>query len=208
MIGEAGTPVKMIDERGPAAFDQLRQVEQASARIFFSLEGFLPGLLQSEGYAREMISGIAGLEPDSPAVAERVQLRMNRAASLRERLDSNDPPEVWAVIDEAVLRRTRNAEVMREQIDHLIELSKKDGVHLAILPLAAGPTPALRGAFEVHEVADGTAAVFFESLPQDEIVGTDQACAEHYRDLVKTLHASAISDAAAESLMHEIRESL
>ena len=204
-MGKTGNPVKMIDARGPGAFDQLMKLEQVSAQIFYSQPMFLPGVLQSEGYAREVISGIAGLGPEDRAVAERVRVRMNRAATFRERLDGDEPPHVWAVIDEAVLRRTRNAETMREQIDHLLELSKKDTVHLAILPLDAGPTLCLGGTFEVHEVAGGEAWVFFEGRPQDEIVGTD---AEHYRDLVETMLASAVSDAKAESLLIKIRNSL
>lgn len=207
-MGKTGHPVTMIDARGPGAFDQLMKLEQVSAQIFYSQLGFLPGVLQSEGYAREVISGISGSAPDGPAIAERVRVRMSRAATFRERLDGAEPPHVWAVIDEAVLRRTRNAEAMREQIDHLLELSKKDTVHLAILPLAAGPTACLGGTFEVHEVAGGEALVFFEGRPEDVIIGTDQARAEHYRGLVEKMLASAVSDAQAESLLIEIRNSL
>lgn len=205
---KTGNPVKMIDARGPDAFDQLMRLEQVSAQVFYSQPMFLPGVLQSEGYAREVISGIAGLAPDGRAVAERVQVRMNRAATFRERLDSDEPPHVWAVIDEAVLRRTRNAQAMREQIDQLLELSAKDPVNLAILPMDAGPTVGLGGTFEVHEVAGGEASVFFEGRPEDEIVGTDQECVEHYRGLVETMLASAVSGAEAEALLIEIRNSL
>jgi hypothetical protein len=205
---KTGNPVEMIDARGPGAFDQLRKLEQVSAQIFYSQPMYLPGVLQSEGYAREMISGISGSVPESGAIAERMQLRMSRAAAFRERLDGDESPQVWAVIDESVFRRTRNAEAMREQIDHLIELSKKDPVHLGILPLTGGPTVCLGGTFEVHEIAGGQASVFFEGGPQDEIVGTDQARAGHYRGLVEKMLASAATDAEAESLLSEIRNSL
>jgi hypothetical protein len=207
-MGKTGNPLRMIDARGPGAFDQLMKLERVSAAIFYSQPLFLPGVLQLEGYAREVISGITRLAPEGRAVAERVQIRMSRAASFRERLDSDEPPNVWAVIDEAVLRRTRNAESMREQIDHLLELSRRDTVHLAILGPDAGPTAQLGGTFEVHEVAGGEASVFFESWPEDQIIGTDQARAKHYRNLIERMLASAISDAKVESLLIEIRNSL
>ncbi|WP_203825600.1 DUF5753 domain-containing protein [Actinoplanes palleronii] len=205
---KSGSPAKVIDARGPEAFEQLMRVERESSQIFYSLPMFLPGPFQSEGYAREMLSGIAHPAPTGGELADRLRVRMNRAAAFRERLDGDTPPRVWAVLDEAALRRTRDAAMMREQIDHLLELSQKDTVHLAVMPLSAGPTALLGGSFEVHEAAEGETSVFFEGRYQDEIIGPDQARAEYYRDLVRTLLATAASESAATSLLVDIRDSL
>lgn len=205
-MGKTGNPPKVSDARGPGAFKELMQLEQVSTQIFYGQPEFLPGVLQVEGYAREVIGGVAGLAPEATALAERVQVRMDRAAAFRERLDGDEPPHVWAVIDEAVFRRTRDVNAMRDQIDHLLELSRRETVHLTIWKLGDGPGALQGGTFEVHEVPGGEAAVFFEHWPEDEIVATDQTRAGHYRSLVKTMVASA--DADAKSVLTEIRDSL
>jgi len=204
-----GNPVKMDDVRGPRAFELLKQWEQQATRIFLNQPLFVPGLLQVAGYAAGMIGGIAGLKPGDRELSERVNVRMQRAAAFEKRLQSTAPPQLWAVIDEAVLRRTTGGTAaMREQLDRLAALSQTETVHLGILPLDHGAHPGLGGSFEVHEMADGRAAVYFEGGSADEAVGSDAALVQQCRQTVETLMSSAVSGAEARSWLERIGRSL
>ncbi|GHH25579.1 helix-turn-helix domain-containing protein [Streptomyces lanatus] len=95
---------------------------------------YVTGLLQTHGYARAVLRG--GFPNDSPEELERrVDLRLRRQALL----DKPDAPTLWVVMEEAVLHRmVGGAEVMREQIDRLLEASELSHVSVDILPFTAG----------------------------------------------------------------------
>ena len=110
---------------------------------------FVPGLLQTDGYARAVIRlGNAGNEEE---VARRTEARMSR----QEILKREDPPRMWAVVDEAALRRPIGGRaVMKEQIRHLTEMSEHPEVTLQVLPFSAGGHPALGGPFTILRFAE------------------------------------------------------
>jgi hypothetical protein len=110
---------------------------------------FIPGLLQTEDYARAVIRlGNAGNEEE---VARRTEARLSR----QEILKREEPPRMWAVVDEAALRRPIGGRtVMREQIRYLIERSAHSAVTLQILPFVAGGHPALGGPFTILRFAE------------------------------------------------------
>jgi hypothetical protein len=110
----------------------------------------VPGLLQTEDYARATVS--AGY-PDAPRqeTDRRVALRMGR----QQLLARPDPPSLWLVIDEGVLHRLAGSPaVMHAQLDHLINAARQPGITLQVLPFAAGPHPAMYGTFHVFRFAD------------------------------------------------------
>jgi transcriptional regulator with XRE-family HTH domain len=122
----------------------------------------VPGLLQTEDYARALIT--VGF-PDTPAeeTGRRVALRLAR----QELLTRPAPPRLWMVIDEAALRRPAGGTaVMRGQIDRLIEAAQLPHVTLQILPFTAGPHPAPYGPFRVFRFPspDMPDIVYGESL--------------------------------------------
>lgn len=130
----------------PDWFAAYLSLEQAALHIRAYEAEFVHGLLQTEAYARALLS--AG---DPHASAEdtdrRVALRMRR----QELLTRPRPPRVWIVMDETVLRwPVGGSQVMREQVDHLIELNRLPHVTLQIMPFGNGPHPAMRaGAFHL-----------------------------------------------------------
>src|SRR4051812_47475895 len=91
--------------RGLGAFERFVEVEPEAVRLYLNHPTYLPGLLQVQSYAEEIIGRIAGLRPGDAELVERVNLRMQRAQAFRKRLEGPEPPQLWAVIDEAVLRR-------------------------------------------------------------------------------------------------------
>jgi transcriptional regulator with XRE-family HTH domain len=124
---------------------------ESAATLIRTYEGQLvPGLLQTEDYMRAVIGG-ASLD-ESPEEAERrVALRMGRQTLLTRR----DAPRLWAVIDEAALRRpVGSPEVMGGQLERLIDATKLANVVLQILPFGAGAHPGMVGAFSILRFAD------------------------------------------------------
>ncbi|MDE3720721.1 helix-turn-helix transcriptional regulator [Nocardiopsis sp. N85] len=118
--------------------------EAASVIRTFEVQ-FVPGLLQSEGYARSVIrlsrSAISEEDIDS-----RVQMRMHR----QRRFTEGGGPRLWAVVDEAVLHRPYgDAAVMRGQIEHLIEMSRRPNITVQIATFTMGGHPAAGGPFSI-----------------------------------------------------------
>jgi len=110
---------------------------------------FVPGLLQTEDYARSVIRLGNAMSEDE--VTRRTEARINR----RLLLDREEPPRKWAVIDEAALRRPIGGRaVMREQIRHLIKLADHPAVTLQVLPFSAGGHRALGGPFTILRFAE------------------------------------------------------
>ena len=129
----------------PSWFRTYVDLEQA-ATLIRSYEGqFVPGLLQTDDYMRAVVRG-AHLEESGEEVGRRVRLRMARQILLTREA----PPRLWAVVDEAALRRpVGGREVMRGQLERLIEATKLPNVTLQILPFDCGAHPAMVGSFAV-----------------------------------------------------------
>jgi transcriptional regulator with XRE-family HTH domain len=111
---------------------------EAAASVIRSYEAhFVPGLLQTRHYARALIR--SGLDDLSEAeVDRRVSLRMRRQRLLHHPV----PPRLWAVIDEAALRRPiGGAATMRAQLRHLIETAELPHVTIQVLPFSVGSVP-------------------------------------------------------------------
>jgi transcriptional regulator with XRE-family HTH domain len=124
---------------------------ESAASLIRTYEGqFVPGLLQTDGYMRAVVQG-AHLEESAEEVGRRVRLRMARQVLLTRQ----DPPRLWAVVDEAALRRpVGGREVMRGQLERLVEATKLPNITLQILPFNSGAHPAMVGSFSVLRFAD------------------------------------------------------
>ncbi len=109
----------------------------------------IPGLLQTEGYARALIRrGSAATEDE---IARRGELRASRQEILRR----PDAPQLWVVADEGALRRpVGSREVVREQLQYLIEVADHPAVTLQIMPFAAGAHSAMGGPFTILRFAE------------------------------------------------------
>ncbi|MFI9029886.1 helix-turn-helix domain-containing protein [Streptomyces sp. NPDC053560] len=129
----------------PDWFSAYVSLESAANLIRAYQPHYVPGLLQTEGYARAVLR--AGMPHASVEEIDRcVDLRMERQSLLRR----DNAPMLWAVLDETVLRRpVGGSEVMREQIGRLIEATELPNVRLQVIPFAAGPHPAMYGPFHI-----------------------------------------------------------
>ncbi len=124
---------------------------ESAATLIRTYEGqFVPGLLQTDDYMRAVVQG-AHLDESSEEVGRRVRLRMARQTLLTR----EHPPRLWAVVDEAALRRpVGGREVMRGQLERLLDASKLPNVTLQVLPFGAGAHSAMVGAFSILRFAD------------------------------------------------------
>jgi transcriptional regulator with XRE-family HTH domain len=129
----------------PPGFQSYLGLEAASTLIRTYEIQFVPGLLQTRDYARAiMLLGHAGEKPEE--IDRRVELRMQR----QQVISRPEAPQLWAVIDEAVLRRPiGGVEVMKAQIEALIEASKLPNVRLQIIPFHSGGHAAAGGSFAI-----------------------------------------------------------
>jgi transcriptional regulator with XRE-family HTH domain len=143
---------------------------EAAATLIRSYEvQFVPGLLQTDAYARAVILLRYG-EEDSKEVDRRVALRMTR----KQLITRPDPPQLWAVIDEAVLRRPiGGTRVMRDQIDALDEVSRLPNVRVQVIPFRTGGHAAAGGAFTILRFPA-------EDLP--DVVYIEHLASAHYID--------------------------
>ncbi|GLW48542.1 transcriptional regulator [Streptomyces sp. NBRC 14336] len=126
---------------------------EGAARMIRSYEPhFVPGLLQTEDYARAVLQAgtIGQMGPES--IERHVALRMER----QRLLDKPDRPHLWVIMDETVLRRpvSDHTSVMREQLDRLLEFSERDRVTLQIAEFARGPHPGTYAPFTLFRFAE------------------------------------------------------
>jgi transcriptional regulator with XRE-family HTH domain len=118
-------------------------LEEAALLIRLYEVQFVPGLLQTADYARAVIRlGLPSAAPDE--VERRVGLRLTR----QEVLTKPGGPRLWAVVDEAALRRPiGGGEVMRAQLVRLIEAAREPNITLQVVPFRSGGHAAEAGAF-------------------------------------------------------------
>lgn len=153
----------------PSWFQSYLGLEAAAALIRSYEVQFVPGLLQTPEYARAVV--LLGHGRAAPAEIERrVALRMQRQRLLRR----EDPPLLWAVVDEAALRRPIGGpQVMRGQVAALIEATRSPHIRLQVIPFAAGGHAAAGGAFTILRFGD-------QDLP--DIVYIEQLTSALYLD--------------------------
>lgn len=134
----------------PTWFQSYLGLESAATLIRTYEVQFVPGLLQTKEYARSVIVlGHADAEADE--IERRVDLRVAR----QRLLTPPDPPIVWAVVDEAALRRPiGGADVMRAQLAALIDATALPNVRLQVIPFNAGGHAAAGGAFSILRFPD------------------------------------------------------
>ncbi|MDM4722513.1 DUF5753 domain-containing protein [Micromonospora sp. WMMA1363] len=133
--------------REPAWFRPWTEIEREAAGLRWYESAVLPGLLQTEEYARAVLSS-------GPLVADvehHIGTRLQRQAAV---FDRPRPPLSVFVIDEAALRRG-DPKVMGPQLDHLVALAERPNVMVHVLPLDAGLHPGQAGPFVIATTADG-----------------------------------------------------
>ncbi|CAM5504853.1 helix-turn-helix domain-containing protein [Streptomyces parvulus] len=126
----------------------------------------ITGLLQTRAYAEALIQG-ALPETSVADIEKRVQVRIRR----QERISAeNNPLRLWVVLDEASLRRVVGGkQVMREQLEHVAEMSQLPHITVQVLPFDVGAHPGINGQYSILEFADAadSSVVYIEGVTSD-----------------------------------------
>jgi transcriptional regulator with XRE-family HTH domain len=183
----------------PGWFEDYLGLEQA-ARIIRCYEvQFVPGLLQTEDYARAVI----GLRYGGPVETERrVRLRMQRQQIFRRQV----PTQLWAVIDEAALRRPYGGRAtMRAQLRQLIEVAAHPHITVAVVPFSTGGHAAAGGPVTILRFAEARIpdVAYLEQL--NSACYADKAPdIDFYQHVMNRLAVEADPPAATAAILHRI----
>jgi transcriptional regulator with XRE-family HTH domain len=172
----------------PSWFQSYLGLEAAAAVIRTYEIQFVPGLLQTADYARAVLL-LGHRNASADEINRRVSLRMDRQRILTRR----DPPHLWVVMDEAVLRRpVGGRSVMRGQLAALIEANKLPNIRLQIIPFHIGGHAASGGAFSILRFRDQDLpdVVYVEQLTS-AIYLDKRDDVDHYVAAMETLAAEA-----------------
>ena len=176
-------------------------IEQEASALRWFEPLCVPGLFQTEGYARALLSGGGLFAPDE--IEQQVAARTDRQGVLtRDR-----PPLLSAVVDEHVLRRRiGGAEVMREQVQHLVKLgSTLPRVRIQVVPMSAGAYVGLGGPFVIATSLPGDDLVYLAGQRHGQVIDRG----DYVRQMVEvweSIRGEALSQQQSLDLMAEVAE--
>ena len=180
----------------PHWFEAYVGLEEVATQIREYEVQFVPGLLQTEDYARAVT--LLGHDAASAREIERrVRLRMQRQALL----DREEPPNFWAVIDEAVLRRPAGGPAtMRGQLKHLADMAHRPNVTIQVIPFLAGGHSAAGGPFSILRFAepDLPDVVYLEQLTSALYLDKPDTVDSYMRVMERVCMEAATPAASAE----------
>ncbi len=177
------------DDILPDWFETYLGLESATSLIRCYELQFVPGLFQTEEYARA-VTVLGHRSASADEIERRVSLRLKRQQILA---NPDQTPRVWAVVDESALRRPLGgAEVMRAQLARLIEIGDLPQVTLQVMPFERGGHSAAGGSFSILRFAepDLPDIVYIEQLTSALYLDRPEE-SDHYREVMNNLSAEA-----------------
>ena len=179
---QSGWWVGYSDVLGKGAYVGL-ELEAASIRTYEAL--VIPGLLQTEGYARTITRGHGVV--DESEIERHVEARMARKQIL---VPGQVGPQVWAIIDEAALRKIPSA-VLEDQVRYLIDV-QRPALRVQVLPDTAGLHAATAGSFSILDFQDDPPVVYREDV-MAQLFYEDAVEIAHCEMVYRYVQASALS---------------
>ncbi|WP_324787981.1 helix-turn-helix transcriptional regulator [Streptomyces sp. H51] len=215
---EAATFVALAEEANrPGWWQRFHDVLPEWFSLYVSLEGaariirtyephFVPGLLQTPEYARAVMEAGTVGQTGPEGVERHVSLRMAR----QRLLERPDPPHLWVIMDETVLRRpvSIRGEVMRDQLDKLLEFTERDRITLQVAEFADGPHPGTVAPFTLFRFAQPELPdlVFTEYLTGALYLDSRKEVSAHL-EVLDHMTARAASAERTKKILRECRES-
>ena len=187
----------------PDWFETYLSLEAAATTIRSFEVQFVHGLFQTEDYARAVLGRKTALPNE---IERRVALRLKR----QDLLSRPNPPRIWSVMDEAVLRRpVGGREVMRSQLRRLIEVAELPHVTLQVVPFRSGGHAAAGGSFTILRFGepDLPDVVYIEQLTSALYLERREDI-DHYMEVMNRLNAEARIPADTASFLSEIIHSI
>ncbi len=185
----------------PDWFEEYLGLEGAASVIrTFELQ-FVHGLFQTEAYARA-VTLLGRKTAPAGEIDRRVSLRIKR----QDILASPEPPQVWSVMDESVLRRPVGGRaVMRAQLNHLEEMTCLPQVTIQVIPFGGGGHAAAGGSFTLLRFAEPELpdVVYIEQLTS-ALYLDDRQDIDHYLEVMNDLSTEALTPDRTTQFIAEI----
>jgi transcriptional regulator with XRE-family HTH domain len=185
----------------PGWFEDWPEKEAQAKRLRTFQPLVVPGLLQTEAYARAILSTRLDSTPDE------IELSVTGRMERQTILERDQPPEFSVILDEVALRRpVGGPDVMRGQLAHLT--MRRPTVAVQVIPLAAGAHEGLRGAgFVIADFEEGASAAYQDAASSGQII-EDAGVVGALAHTWDTLRLDALPRVASLSLIEKIREEL
>ncbi|MEU3566455.1 helix-turn-helix transcriptional regulator [Kitasatospora sp. NPDC006786] len=177
--------------------------ESDAARIATYECELVPGLLQTESYARHVIRSMNPTE-SAEEVERRVALRMERQLIL----DRHQPPQLWAIIGEAVIRRpVGGSQTMAEQLHHLAAMADgRPNITIQVLPFSAGAHAAMGASFSVLSFDDIPGSVTYSETTTSSIYSERPQEIARHEDAFHRLMASSVQPEKSIAWLKKVAE--
>ncbi len=161
----------------------------------------VPGILQTEDYARAVL-GLSRTLKSPEQLEERVMARLAR----QERLNAHETPELWVILDEAILHRPiGGAAVMREQLAHLLRVAASPNVTVQVLPFSSGEHGSLGGSLHVLTMPDGSQVAYTEGSDRGQLMEETEEVTSYAR-LYDRIGVLALPPAMSIALIRSVME--
>lgn len=205
VLGTGGEFTRMwplVRRSGFAAyFEEIARLERLATELSYFATTVIPGLLQTPEYARAVIRA-GHPDKDDVFVEALVEARMERQAVL----SAEARPAVWFVIDESVLLRSfAGRDVMKRQLQRLIEVSQWPKVCLQVLRLSSEPSPGVDGFSHLMRFADGPAISYVEGMAGGHAIVDPERVAQCVRKF-ELLRAIAASPEESRKIIRDVME--
>jgi transcriptional regulator with XRE-family HTH domain len=204
--GVPGTPgtfgrlvVRLRNLPFPASFRSFAPHEAEATALYIFEHSMIPGLLQTEAYARAILETHPDVTED--VVIQRLAGRLSRQEILER--DDPPPPVVCALLDQSALNREIGGPVaMRDQLVHLVAMSRRPNITVQVIP-NTGAHPGLLGAFTVADLGGSPGIVNLEDIA-DGRVTEDAATVSMVALRFHTLRGDALSKGASRDLIEGV----
>jgi transcriptional regulator with XRE-family HTH domain len=207
--GKPGTPgtfgrlwLKLRNISFPEPFRAYMEHEEKAKTLRCCEHSLVPGLLQTEAYARAVMYTRPGATEED--VESDVAVRMARQRILTR--GNPHPPWLWVLIDEGILYRpVAPAKVMNDQLVHVIEVSHWPQVSIQVVPYVAGGHSGLSGAFIIADFATEPSVVYLADAAGSRIAESTETVS-YVSMRFETLRSEALPKAASRDLMAKVAE--
>jgi transcriptional regulator with XRE-family HTH domain len=189
----------------PGRYEFFIGLEEEAASIRTFELAVVPGLLQTEDYARALVLG-GPLELDPDEVERLVEVRMTR----QQVLTKQDRPQLWAILDECAIRRiVGGPTIMRAQLQYLVTLAEQGKTTIQVVPYSVGAHPGTVGAFMILAFAGpGEIDVVYMETAGGSMSVDKAEEVQHYATAFDHLRAVAFSPDDTRAMLLAASESL
>lgn len=182
------------------AFRKFKQYEAKATAMHLYRAHCVPGILQTAAYARGLMR-----EAMPWCAAEEIEERVAARMARKSVLAKEEPPLLWAVLDEAVMRRPIGGfSTMRDQLVYLLESRKTRNIELQVLPFAHGCHALMGGSVMVMSFSNAADVVYLEGGPGLAEMVTDRKKVAQQSRLYDLVHAAALSPAESAKWIEKV----